>query len=294
MTLLGDWSYEGFLEQLCGERPDVATFAACLSYAQYNRGKLLSAARNAERAEKLEPSNRAIRGYLVHLLLTAGRVSEAEKHLAPLADIARTDADVAFDRVRVALMKRDVDAAREWAGVVCGMDKDGGALIPLGQAFALSRLADPAAEFYTAAAEAKFTPQAQLGLATLATFRGDRDAARRHLLAALNFEGARWSAGQNANTLFHEVLARLNALDQERLACRAWIATFPVGEMALSGLSLVVCAPNADAAREHLTTIVAAMHPASGYDMSTVTWKEAPEEQQPIRPMPPGVQSVVA
>jgi Zn-dependent protease with chaperone function/tetratricopeptide (TPR) repeat protein len=294
MTLLGDWSCEGFLQQVCDQRPDVATFAACLSFAQYNRGKLLSAARNAERAEKLDPSNRAIRGYLVHLLLAAGRVSDAERHLAPLDDIARTDVGVAFDRVRVALMKRDVDAAREWAAVLRGLDTDGGALISLGQAFTMSRLPDPAAEYYTAAAAARFSPEAQLGLATLAQFRGDRDGARRHLLAALNFEGARWSPGQNVNALFHEVLARLNALGDERLTCRAWIATFPAGEIALGGLSLIVCAPTEDAAREHLTTIVVAMQPASAYDMSAVAWKEAPEEQQPIRPMPPGVQSVLA
>src|SRR5437879_11719607 len=146
--------------------------------------------------------------------------------------------------VRLRVMQRDTAGALEWAGVVRGLDLDGAALIGLGQAFGAARLAEHAATFLTAAADAGFAPEANIGFAVLASSRGDRAGAKRHLLAALKFEGARFTRGHDVGSLFHEILGRLNGLAEQRLDCTAWIATVPDGSLTLAGRSILVCAPS--------------------------------------------------
>jgi len=197
--------------------------------------------------------------------------------------------------VRLRLMQRNVAGAMQWADVVRNIDPEGAFLIGLGQAFTLARLAEPATTFFETAAAARFTPEANIGLSIVATQRGDRMRARGLLLSALQFEGAKFTEGQTTGGLFHQILGRLNGLAEERLACTAWIATLPAGSGALAGRSVLVCAQGEVGARLHLETIVNATQgngpPA---DLSHVSWRVAPKEQQPDRPVPPGVHSVVA
>ena len=294
LSLLDDWDCEGLLQQLHDLRPDVATFASLLALAQSHRHKLQSAIENAERGVALEPANRAAVLLLAHLLVLTGRTADAAARLDPLQDYARTDASSAFLMVRLRLMQRDTAGALQWAGVVQGLDPDGALLIGLGQAFGAARLAEPAATFFGAAATARFAPEAGIGLAVLASLRGDRAGARRHLLAALKFEGARLTRGQTLGGLFHEVLGRLNGLVEQRLDCTAWIATVPDGPLALAGRTILVCAPSESSARACLETIVTATQGSeSAADLSGVTWRVAPKAQQPDRPVPPGVHSVI-
>jgi hypothetical protein len=129
----------------------------------------------------------------------------------------------------------------------------------------------------------------------LASSRGDRAGAKRHLLAALKFEGARFTRGHDVGNLFHDILGRLNGLAEQRLDCTAWIATVPAGSLTLAGRSILVCAPTEAIGRACLETIVTAMQGSepAATDVSGVTWRVAPKAQQPDRPVPPGVHSVV-
>lgn len=294
LSLLDDWSCEGLLQELHGLRPHVTTFASLLALAQVHRGKLQSAIENAEAGVGLEPENRAAVLLLAHVLLLAGRTADAAQRLEPLGEYARTDVNTALLMVRLRLMQRDTTGALEWAAVLRGLDADGAFLIALGAAFGAARLAEPAATFYGAAADARFGPEANIGLAVLAVWRGDREAARRHLLAALRLDGSRFTSGQTVGGLFHEIVGRLNGLTEQRLDCTAWIATVPAGSLALAERSILVCAPSESTARACLETVVTAMQAAeSAVDLSGVTWRVAPKEQQPDRPVPPGVHSVV-
>jgi hypothetical protein len=258
------------------------------------RGKLQSAIRNAETASRLEPSNWAIVELLAHLLLAAGRVGEASERLRPYAEDARKDARLAYLMVRTALMRRDLAQAREWADVIRTFDDTHEGLLAVAHAFCLARLDDIAAEFFNAALEAGYVPEANVGLAAVARFRGDPVASRRHLLAALPARNALFTRGASPTTVFEHVLAGLAGLEQRRLTCRAWIATFPRGQMALSEISLLVHAPTEGAAHEHLREIVDAIEPdGPPYDMAHVTWREAEPDDQPIRPVQPGVKAIV-
>ncbi len=295
LSLLDDWSCEGLLQQLHDLQPGVATYACLLALAQLHRHKLQSAIENAARGVALEPANRGAVLLLAHVLLLAGRTADAAARLDPLQDHARTDVGAAFLMVRLRVMQRDTAGALQWAGVVRGLDPDGASLIGLGQAFGAARLAEPAATFFAAAADAGFAPEANIGFAVLASSRGDRAGAKRHLLAALKFEGARFTREHNAGSLFHDILGRLNGLAEQRLDCTAWIATVPAGSLALGGRSILVCAPTEAIGRACLQTIVTAMQgsESAAADLSGVTWRVAPKAQQPARPVPPGVHSVV-
>src|SRR3989441_686022 len=247
LSLLDDWSCEGLLQQLHDLQPDVATYTCLLALAQTHRDKLHSAIGNAERGVALEPANRAAAFLLANLLLMVGRTAAAAERLDLLQDYVRTEVRTAFSMVRLRLMQRDTAGALEWAGVVRGLDSEGASLIGLGQAFGAARLAEPAATFFQAAAEAHFAPEANIGFAVLASLRGDRAGARRYLLAALKFEDARFTSGQTAGNLFHEILGRLNGLAEQRLDCTAWIATVPDGSRSeehtseLQSLAYLVC-----------------------------------------------------
>jgi len=295
LSLFGDWSCEGLLQQLHDLHPDVATYATLLALAQLNRGKLQSAIGNAERGVALDPTNRAAALLLAQTLLMAGRTADAAARMEPLGDQNRTDVNAAFLMMRIRVMQRDTAGAIEWAEVVRAIDTEGQYLIGLGHVFSAARLVDPAAGFFEKAVEAGFTPEAQIGLSIVAWLRGDRMRARGHLLGALKFDGAKFTKGHNLNNLFHEILGRLNGLAEQRLECRAWVATFPAGPQTLGGRSILVCAQSEVAARLHLETIVNAMagkEPAG--DLARVSWRLAPQKQQPDRPVPPGVHSVVA
>ena len=294
LSLLDDWSCEGLLQQLHDLQPDVATYVSLLALAQTHRDKLQSVIGNAERGVALEPANQAAAFLLANLLLMVGRTAAAAARLDPLQDYVRTEVRTAFSMVRLRLMQRDTAGALEWAGVVRGLDPDGASLIGLGRAFGAARLAEPTATFFQAAAEAHFAPEANIGFAVLASLRGDRARARRHLLAALKFADARFTSGQTAGNLFHEILGRLNGLTEQRLDCTAWIATVPDGSLTLAGRSILVCASTEAIARAYLETIVTAMQGSgSGPELSGVKWRVAPKAQQPDRPVPPGVHSVV-
>lgn len=295
MTLIGDWGAEGLLLQLRHLRPQVATFPALLAYVQSQQGKVHSAIGNAEAALELEPDNRMIAQLLAHLLLANGDVADAARHLEPLAETARTDIDAAFLMLQAALLRSEAGSIAEWAGVVRTLDADGEHRLGLGHALASARLDEDATVAFREALAAGFSPEANLGLASIASFRGEREEARSRLLAALRLDEARISEHQTPNALLHEILAKLNMLDEGRLECRAWIATFSADHPFLAECSLLVCATSESSARKHLDTIVTAMNGSdTPCDMSQVRWRAAPEEQQPVRPVQPGVWGLVA
>jgi Zn-dependent protease with chaperone function len=294
LSLLDDPLAEGLLQQLHKRRPQVATFAAMLARMQMVRGKLQSAIRNAETATRLEPSNRVITELLAHLLLIAGRVREAGERLRPHAADAKKDPGLAYLMVRTALIQRDLPQAREWADVIRSFDDTHEGLLAVAGAFGMARLDDIAAEFFAAALDAGYAPEANIGLATVARFRGDLVASRRHLLAALRTHNAMFSRGASPTSVFQQVLADLASLEQRRTTCHAWIATFPRAELPLSERSLLVHASTEAAAHEHLREIVDAIQlDGPPFDMARVTWREAPQDDQPIRPVKPGVKAVV-
>jgi Zn-dependent protease with chaperone function/tetratricopeptide (TPR) repeat protein len=294
LVMLEDWGAEGLLLRLVARQPAEPTFVALLALAQLKRNKVNTGIDSARKALALAPGNEAIAQLLIEGLLQAGRVREALEASAPLQATAEQDARGAFLMVRLRLMAHDAEGAVRWAGTLRGLDQDGSWNIALGSVFAAARAYDAAIEHFTRAVDTPFAPQANLGLAGLASIAGDRARARTHYLSALRFDKAGFTGGETPVNLFHAVINRLNALDERRITCAAWICSIPDGRFALSGCSLLVFAESAEQARTHLEGITTAMaSEADRPDLGSATWRKAPDEQQPVRPVFPGVQCIV-
>ena len=296
LTLIEDWNAEGLLQRLHDAEPTVATYPLLLAFVQLNRGKLQSAMRNATTGCTLDPRNAAATQLLAYIYLLAGRARNAEARMRAIEPVAKTEPEAAFLMVRIKLTKGDAAAAVEWAATLEALDGDGRSQIALGQAFSTARVHDRAASHFTAALAAGYAPEANYGLASVAIARGDADRARQHLLAALKLHDAKLTDGQSRGVLFHAILDRLNALDERRLNCRAFVAAFPAESAAvLAGSSVVVYARSVAEARQRLGAIVDAMQGNDApFDVRTIRWKDAARELQPVRPVLPGVQFVLS
>jgi hypothetical protein len=257
-----------------------------------------SAIRNARTACRLAPANEAGRHLLVEALLAAGDAPQAAAEAKPQETAGRSNPRAAFQMVRVRLMQRDVVGASGWAATLQTLDASESAgewLIGLGAEFARARLDEQARGFFTDALATPYHAQANIGLADIEHGAGNRTPARAHLLAALKLTDSRFIGDETPGLLFHSVLERLNALEARRVPCRAWIATVPAGAPSpLAGASLLVCAPDLASAMSNLAEITTAMQTGdTPLEQATITWKEAPKDRQPLRPVAPGVQLVL-
>lgn len=87
----------------------------------------------------------------------------------------------------------------------------------------------------------------------------------------------------------------LREIEDRRVACIAWVVTIPTDALpyAMAGVTMMVHAPDQKGAEHRLQAIVSAMLPVTlGVDVSTLEWKEAPRERQPVRPVQPGIYTV--
>jgi Zn-dependent protease with chaperone function/tetratricopeptide (TPR) repeat protein len=293
LSLAGDWGRaEGLLWQCVRQRPDNATILSFLALAQSQRGKLQSAALNAQRAAQLAPHKEQTK-LSARILLDAGRPGEAEEILKDIASSASSDTELALLMVRLRLLRRQFGAAASAADVLRQADNSPRWLIRLGEAFETARQDEPASRFFNGAMEAGHYPEALLGLARLASNRGEKDAVRTRLVEALNVEKQVGHDGRSAVELFPATVAQLTMLEEPRENCVAWIASFPADAQpaALANVSLMVYARERAVAEQHLYVVISAMQPSSPVTpASRLKWRQAPQDQQPARAVREGVQ----
>lgn len=297
LVLMGDWSRaEALLWSRHAAQPDNTTFLLLLALAQGARGKQQSAIVNAERAVALASAEIEHSKLLGRLLLDAGRLRDAETRLQRWEESARSDAELAMLMVRLRLLKREFTAARDWAAALRVANPRMPWVIRLGEAFENARADAHAAQFFEEALAAGFFPEAHLGLARLAMSRRDKAECRRHLLAALNLERQLGEHATGPLPLFQAIVGQLLMMEEPRERCVAWVATFPnnpppLTPEALKNCSLLIYAPDRRGAEGYLDTVLDAMQPATPpARAATLFWREAPKEQQPVRPVRPGVQ----
>ncbi|MCX6955703.1 MAG: M48 family metalloprotease [Verrucomicrobia bacterium] len=300
LTLAGDWSSaEALLWRKHAQEPENPTFLALLAMAQLRRNKLQSAALNAGKAVALAPAETEPAKLLAEILLDAGRLRDAAKLLEPLESAAQTDPELAFLMVRLRLLQRAFDAARTWSAALRAATTSAQWLVRLVEAFATARSDEDATRSFNDALAAGFYPEAHLALARLASARRDKATARTHLAASLDLEKTVGEKGAGPLPLFNVILGAVVMLEEPRAGCRAWIATFPNGPAPatpapLAKRSLLVHAPDQAAAEGYADVILSALQPARPpARASTLFWQPAPKDQQPVRPVRPGVVCVL-
>jgi Zn-dependent protease with chaperone function/tetratricopeptide (TPR) repeat protein len=293
LYLCGIWiQAEAFLDLAHGQRPGEPTILTLLAISRSRRGKLQSAIMNARQACATEAANKEHGKVLIQLLLEGGYLREAQERLMKLEAEIPGDAELMLATTRMNLMQRKFDAADEWTERL----KQGSAgphmLVQLGEIYESARKDEKAAALFNQALETAFYPAALLGLARIEALRHNRELAQGHLLSALNTKRPLGENGTGPLPLFHQIVAGLRMLQEPKLNCQTWIASFEkgTGPAALLNVSLIVCAQSREEAEKHVAMIVRAMDPESSpLSPAGIGWKKAPKEQQPVGPTCPGI-----
>jgi Zn-dependent protease with chaperone function/tetratricopeptide (TPR) repeat protein len=297
LFLAGDWARaEGLLLQAVERHPNNTTFLAMLAATQARRNKLQSAVLNAANAADLEPDDTELAKLAINLALDTGRLREADARLRTIQAQANTDVEIALCLVELHLMKHEYDEARKASDSVRAADSSAPSLIRLGHSFQTGRQDDSARQFYSEALNLGHYPEALLGLARLATNEKRREDARELLGRALNTKLETGLKGRTGVQLFHALVGQLSLLEEPIADCKAWIVTCPAAGTppALAGVSLMVYALTRYAAEEHLDFVLKAMEPDSRpKSAAQLQWRDAPADQQPLRPVREGIQFVL-
>ncbi|MGH8045790.1 MAG: hypothetical protein ACREKL_00970, partial [Chthoniobacterales bacterium] len=154
--------------------------------------------------------------------------------------------------------------------------------------------------FFGEALETGYYPEAYLGLARIAARRKENAIARRHLLSALDMEKTLPDDAVGPIPLFQATVNHLMQLLEPREGCKAWIVTFshlqnPHNPVVLRGCRLLIYARTQEEAEGFVDEMLGAMQQkVAPLQAKKLHWAPAPRDQQPIRPVLPGIQSVLA
>jgi Flp pilus assembly protein TadD len=295
--LRGHWARaEALLEQVLDKNPGDPTLLNFRALCQLRRGKIQSAIISARRACSPRPRNREHAKFLVDLLLEGGYIREARTRLLPLDKEIPYDLDLMLAAIRLDLSLRNFEGANRWSEKLIRSSPPPHTMVQLGAHYELARQFDQAARFYREALARAFYPDACLGLARLEAQRDNVSAARRHALAALNFQQP---LGQHATPpleLLRLALTQLGLLEPPIISGRAWIASIPGLALPapLRGMSFIVFAASQPQAGRYFQTVFEAMSPKGPrQDMSNIQWHLAPPEHQPFGSVRPGVQPLL-
>jgi Zn-dependent protease with chaperone function/Tfp pilus assembly protein PilF len=298
LLLVGNWTQaEAFLQIARKGREEEPTLLALQALCQARRGKHQSAILSARQACTPKPRNPEYAKLLVNLLLDGGFLREAQEQLGKLETAGTTDSELILCLVRLNLMIHKDTAAAEWTQQLKQNAPGARSLLQLGGVYESCRKAEQAAGFYFEALASGHYPEALLGLGRLAVHQQNNEAARRHLLAALDVERPAAEGSCGSLPILQATLQQLLVLQEPKANCIAWIATLNASgtPQAFANKSLMVYAPSQQEAQQSLTALLSAMQrgrpPAAS--PGSIAWRRAPQEQQPFGTVRPGVQGVL-
>jgi tetratricopeptide (TPR) repeat protein len=298
LWLCRDWApAEAFLERRNQDQPGNATLLLLLASSQANRGKQQSALLLAHQACAAGPANKEHVKVLVDLLLQAGYLREAQQKLEKLREFADDDVEIMMQFMRLDLLLRQFVAADQWVERIQRKQPGGFNWVTLGKFHEMARENVRAAAFYEGALAKGFYPEALLGLARLEAQARNKEAARKHLLAALDTSRELGEKAVGPLPLFHQINQQLLFLEEPVPGCRAWTAKFgliggkpPFG---LENKAILVFAPTRQQAEDSFFALFGAMQPdRPPIDRATIGWSEARRDQQPDGPVRVGVQGI--
>lgn len=291
--LSGDWGRaEAFLQQTLSQKKNDPTLLIVLAFCQSRRGKLQSAIVSARAACQTKPEKEHIK-LLIELLLNGGYLHEAGKYLTQLESDINGDEELVFAMVRFNLLHRKIEDADAWTAFLQHNFTSAHILVRLGDAYELAQLNEKAFELYQLSLQKDHFPQALVGLGRLEKARNHKEAARAHLLSALNAQKKVGENGIGPLALFTDVINLLSTLQSPTQNCKAWTASFANNPSAgvLTNKSLMIYALDKETAKFYCHEILSAMQPDKA--IPSPYWEEAPREQQPDGPVRPGVKFVL-
>lgn len=297
LLLLGDWNgAEGFLDQAVQQHLGEPTLLILLSVARARRGKSQSAIQTARKACSPSPRNKHHAQYYINLLIDNGQLLQARQAIQLFATKTDEDIERMLSLVRLNLLQQDFESAQRWTELATQKITEPYHYVCLGHAYELARKNEQAAGFFKRALQSAHFPEACLALGRLELHARNKTEARRYFLNALNTVPEVGENGANVITLFPHAVGQLVMLNEPMENCRAWIAT--CGKVAplpaFANSTFLVYASEKTDAEKYFHEIVAAMQPNKPPALgATVTWREAPRDQQPVGPVKPGLQCAI-
>jgi len=296
-TAIGEYAgAEALLDKLLRNNPDQKTFLALSAIARAKRGKTNSAIVAARRACTPSPPSKEYAILLLRLLIDAGLLREASTWLGALTPHAKGDVSIQFQTLRIQLLKRDFEAAEVTAKELLQIDPATRRVLQVANLYHQARQFGIASEYYLRALAKGHYPEALVALGEIAAEQKDKATARRQLLSALSLKTPAADDAIPATQVFQRALVQLYALEQLQ-HCGAWTALLPSTRAAggcheaLQNARFIVYAADEEAAKKYLSAI--ALCADANYPVSDVVWTKAPKDEQPVRPVRPGVQRVV-
>jgi tetratricopeptide (TPR) repeat protein len=284
---------EPMLEELKRRVPGEITYVGLLAVCQAKRGKLQSALEGAQAAFDAQPASTWRRELLVDLLVSAGRLDEAEKRLSEVS--VADDPGLVLSALRLKLMKGELADADRWLARVRGLPEPGPYLLSAGGSFEQARCDEQARACYEAALAVGYYPAAELGLARLALHARDHAAVERHALAAINVSRPLATKAIGPLPLFLSAIGLLNAIQPRSRRLTAWLVTAPPEPTlgAFQRHTFLVYSARKESALECVSRVLTAAVPdqtAVAPDRFSVAI--ATEDRQPLGAVHPGIQAV--
>jgi Zn-dependent protease with chaperone function len=288
---------EALLQKLLAANPSQKTFWSMIALARSRRGKINSAIVAARHACTPSPPSKEHAILLISLLIDAGLLREASTWLNMLSQRAAEDIDVQFETLRLKILQRDFAGSDAVAQQILQTDESTKRLMQIGSIYQHTRRFEVATSYFDKILARGHYPEALVALGEIAAEQRDKPKARQHLLSAINLKSVPAEDAVHPARLFQRVLAQLSALEHAE-HCQAWTALLPATagttrcHEALRGTQFTVYGASEGAVKEYLSAVLLAAD--STYPVGELVWKKSPKDEQPVRPVRPGVQRVTA
>ncbi len=282
---------EGHLLVALKDRPDDANLLSMLAHCHAGNGKRLEAIERARRAFELAPQERSHQELLARLLVSTGKMREADAHLDALEKDGKLTVRGMLAALRTRLTVGDVQRAEEYLPKLLEVDSGGQMLLSIASAYSDADLNETAAEYYENAAQAGHWPAAYYWLAGIEHQRKDYDRAKQLLTKCMDVTREIAPDAEHPATYVEAACRAMRSMREPVDGCRAWAATVSLVDSPLEvdHVTFTIVTPDAGEGDRLLKWVYSAMHPGKELSPSMAKWQPVDDDNQPIGPTIPGI-----
>jgi len=295
-VLQGKWSAaEIYLLDAANYYLNEPTVLALLGRCQWERGKLNEALQNIRRAVDLKPDDYSLRLSLAKVLLEMERAKAAREQIEIMEKEQPEDYDLMACACLAAVKLGHTDEADKRADELLETHPGPKTLAALGGMYMDVEENEKARHYLEAVLENGHSPSSLTSLAYIEFQKNNKEGARKRLLEALDCCREPLPDSAPVEDLFSTIFPGLVACDDNELTCQSWISRIPMDDSPIKQpkISFLVVAPALQQAQDYVAHIYKAMHPDRDLDLAKTQWELAPKEDQPEKPITPGIYGYV-
>ncbi|MCE5323264.1 M48 family metalloprotease [bacterium] len=282
---------EVYLIDAAARYPNEPTVLALLARCQWEREKLNEALFNIRRAVSLAPNDHSLRLLLTKVLLDLRRAKAANEQIAIIQKEQPDDYEVMLCALVAETFLGHADDADNMINTLLEKEPGPKTLGTVGRICFDAGEMEKAKHYLEAVVELGFSPSSLLCLANIEYQNENKERAHSLLLEALNVCKETLPDATPVEELLPGIFKGLTSCEESTSECTAWVSTIDLdgSPLKMKRMSLLVCAPNIETAKDYIWSIYEAMHPGRILDSIKVHWERAPKDQQPTEPISTGI-----